>query len=452
MLGRMDFAGHRYHLIGIGGVGMSALAQTLLDAGAAVSGSDRLFDAGDPPAVFAALRAAGVRLFPQNGDGVQPGLAAAITSTAVEPGNPDLEAAAWRGIPVLHRAEMLARRVEDRRLIAVAGTAGKTTVAGLIGFLLEQLGYDPLVVNGGVVADWDRPGRVGAARDGRGEWAVIEADESDRSLLRFSPAWTVFTNISKDHFELEEVAALFRGFAERTREGIVTDAAVTAVLGAVGDRLRRWLPPEPDDFAPEPGAIVFRYRGRRVRLAMAGRHNAENAARALAALEAIGGDVDAGAEALSRFRGIRRRLEVIGRTDGVTVVDDYAHNPAKIAASWQAVAGGARRVLGVWRPHGFGPLALMFSELTETFAAVPRARDRLYLLPVYYAGGTARGDRTLEDLAAALRARGRAVETVADYAALEQALRNEWRSGDAVLVMGARDPGLTAFCRRLVGA
>ncbi len=448
----MDFEGRRYHLIGVGGVGMSALAQTLLDAGAVVSGSDRLLDSGGASSVFSVLRAAGVRLFPQNGEGVRSDLDAVIASTAVESGNADLEAAARRHIPVLHRAEMLARRVEGRRLIAVAGTAGKTTVAGMIGFLLEQLGFDPLVVNGGVVVNWDRSDRIGGARAGRGTWAVIEADESDRSLLRFSPTWAVLTNVSKDHFELEEVAALFRDFAGRAAEGIVADAAATATLGAASaGRRRRVEPPELTDFNSAPGGVGFRYRGRPARLAMAGRHNAENARLALAAVEAIGGETEAAVAALGRFRGIRRRLEVVGHINGATIVDDYAHNPAKIGASWSAVADGAKRVLGVWRPHGFGPLALMFEELADAFAAAMRADDRLYLLPVYYAGGTARGDRTSEELAAAVRGRGRAAAAVADYGELERTLRGDLCNGDAVLVMGARDPELPAFCRRLAG-
>jgi len=184
---------------------------------------------------------------------------------------------------------------------------------------------------------------------------------------------------------------------------------------------------------------------------MPGRHNAENAALALDLCAALGADPAAAVAALARFRGVRRRLELVGTLRGAAVIDDYAHNPAKIAASWSAVAASGARVLGVWRPHGFGPLSLMFDELADTFARALESRHRLFLLPVYYAGGTARGDRTSEDLAAAICARGGAAATVGGYDELEPAIRREAGSGQAILVMGARDPGLSAFCRRLAG-
>lgn len=440
--------GGAFHLVGVGGVGMSALAQALLDAGASVSGSDRLLDAGAPPPIFDTLRAAGVRLAPQDGSGVVRDLAAVIVSTAVESGNADLEAAGKAGVPVLHRAEVLARLVAARRLIAVAGTAGKTTVTAMLGFLLEQLGADPLVVNGGVLADWDRPERVGSVRAGGGEWAVIEADESDRSLLCFSPAWTLLTNISTDHFELGEVERIFGEFAARTREGWVTTASVAETLRSSARRAPV-LADAAEAVQTGPDGVRFVWRGIPTRLCMPGRHNAENAALALSACVALGFDAGAAVAALGRFSGVRRRLEIVGAFRGAIVVDDYAHNPAKIAASWDAVAAGGGRVLGVWRPHGFGPLSLMFDELAKTFARRAVREHRLYLLPVYYAGGTARGTRTSDELAAAIRARAGNVEIAADYDALETAIAAEARAGDTILVMGARDPGLSAFCRRL---
>ncbi len=430
---------------------MSALAQTLLDRGARVTGSDRLFDAGGRPPVFETLRAAGARLLPQDGSGVTAGVRAVVASTAVESGNADLDAAAERGVPILHRAELLAKAVAPSRVIAVAGTAGKTTVTALIGFLLEQLGFDPVVINGGVAVDWDRRDRVGSVRAGSGGWSVVEADESDRSLLRFQPAWAVVTNISKDHFERDEVRALFRTFAGQAREGVLAPAATAAELaGAASFPIT--VAPAPEAVQSSGGGMEFLFRGHVCRLAMPGRHNADNAALALAYCVAVGADPAAAVAALARFRGVRRRLEIVGFVQGAAVIDDYAHNPAKIAASWSAVSDSSARVLGVWRPHGFGPLSLMFDELAETFARVLRPQDRLFLLPVYYAGGTARGERTSEDLAAAMRARGGAATTVRGYDELEPAILREAGLGSTILVMGARDPGLTDFCRRLAEA
>jgi len=446
----------RVHLIGIGGVGMSAIAQALLDRGDTVSGSDRLWraDAADPGPVFSVLRAAGARLYPQDGSAIVPDLDLVVASSAIESGNPDLDAAARAGLPVVPRAEMLARLVEGRRLIAVAGTAGKTTVTGMIGWLLESLHGDPLVVNGGELVSWSGPHRLGSVRVGAGRWAVVETDESDRSLLRFHPSWAVITNISKDHFTPDEVERLFRSFAEQTTEGIVAGPETMARLSPAGGPARRVMAPELTDVEFGPDGVRFRYRSRPGRVAMPGRHNAENARLVLALGEALGMDLDTALSALAEFQGVRRRLELIGHVrlrpaGAVPVFDDYAHNSAKIAASWAAIAGGAQRVLGVWRPHGFAPLALSFDELIEVFLHVPRPQDRIFLLPVYYAGGTARGSKTADDLARALRERGRDVRLVSDYDDLEAILRAEMTEGDAVLVMGARDPELPAFCRRL---
>lgn len=442
--------GAAFHLVGIGGAGMSALAQALLDRGVRVTGSDRLRDAGDAPPIFETLRAAGARLFPQDGSGVTVGLRAVVASTAVEPGNADLAAASRQGVPVVHRAELLAELVRPSRVIAVAGTAGKTTVTAMAGFLLEQLGFDPAVINGGIAVAWDRPDRVGSVRAGAGGWSVVEVDESDRSLLHFHPAWAVVTNISKDHFERDEVESLFRRFVGQASEGVLASPEAAAALGGAATApLIAAAPPE--DARGGAEGMSFRWRGHEVCLAMPGRHNAENAALALDLCAALGANPAAAVVALARFRGVRRRLEFVGALRGAAVMDDYAHNPAKIAASWSAVAASGVRVLGVWRPHGFGPLSLLFDDLVETFAGALESRHSLFLLPVYYAGGTARGERTSDDLAAAIQARGGAAVAVRGYDELESAIRREAGPGRTILVMGARDPGLTAFCRRLVG-
>lgn len=452
----------RTHLIGIGGVGMSALAQALLDLGHEVSGSDRLLDAstGDVPAVFATLHTAGAHLYPQNGVAITPDLDAIIISSAIEDENPDLATARHLRLPILSRAQMLARLVGGRRLIAVGGTAGKTTVTGMIGWTLEQIGWDPFVVNGGELVSWSRAHRIGSVRVGAGPWCVIETDESDRSLLLFEPTWAAITNISKDHFEPDEIRRLFREFVGRISEGVVADAeTLLALRGALGSTTFVEAPPLTDvGFAR--GGVFFRYRGRLVRIRIPGRHNAENARLTLALLEALGADIEAAIAALAEFRGIRRRLEWVGNYQVncpghgpafIPIFDDYAHNPAKIAASWRAMAIGARRVLGVWRPHGFGPLSLMFDELIEMFDQTLRPSDRLFLLPVYYAGGTARVSKTSEDLAEALRRHGKDVGLATDYDDLRRSLTNDLRPDDVILVMGARDPGLSTFCRKLTG-
>lgn len=431
-----------YHLVGVGGVGMSALAQVLLDGGASVSGSDRSADAGRPAESLEPLRLAGMRLVPQDGAGVGPGVSAVVISSAIEADNADLAAARTRGVPVLHRAECLAALANRHGCVAVTGTAGKTTVVGMIGWMLAELGADPTVVNGGALVQWMGPGRVGSVRMGRGPLWVVEADESDRSLMCFFPDWAVITNASRDHFALDEVRRLFAAFAGQARRGVIG-------LGGTDDLEAIREQSEPELLAD---GARFRYRGTEFRICLPGRHNVDNALLTVMLGERLGYPLTAMARALAGFRGLRRRLELAGRCGGVTVYDDYAHNPAKIAAAWTAVAPHHERMLAVWRPHGYGPLALLFDELVQTFSRLAREQDRLFLLPVYYAGGRAERRATSEALAAALRDRGTACELAADYEALHARLAAEARAGDAVLWMGARDPELSVQARRLAGA
>lgn len=430
------------HVAGVAGVGMSALAQALLDAGYRVTGSDRYIDQGQHLEILQTLRLAGVELLPQDGSALDDTTAALAVSTAIEENNPDLIAARAGGISVVHRADMLARLTAGKRLLAVTGTAGKTTVTGLIGHLCAEAGFDPVVVNGGIVNNWRADNRVGSVRQGGGELMIIEADESDRSLLSFHPHFAVITNVTKDHFELEEVVRLFRAFREQTARWTLTGPQAAEVL---------------DDVAAPPLVIRDRAGSRRVEVdgeeypvPMPGLHNAENVLIAVRVARKLGIAVDVIVRALSTFRGIHRRLEVVARDRGITVLDDYAHNPAKIAASWRAAAEQAERVLGIWRPHGYGPLALLFDELVASLASVVRTQDKVFILPVYYAGGTAKKTRDAERLAEALAVRGCNAEFMPDYKHLDARLRANARPGDVILGMGARDPDLPLFLRGLL--
>jgi UDP-N-acetylmuramate-alanine ligase len=433
------------HVAGVAGVGMSALAQVLLGAGYRVSGSDRFLDQGRRLPVLDTLAAAGVVLCPQDGEVLCADTRALVVSTAIEDDNPDVLRARALGVPVMHRAEMLARLSAYRNVVAVTGTAGKSTITAMIGWILEQAGRDPTVVNGGEVPAWQAPGRVGNVRMGGSELWVLEADESDRSLLWFHPDAAVLSNVAKDHFELEEVAELFHEFCGQVRGPVLCGPGV-------GDLIRH------ADLEEVHGAIegdngrwVLTLDGCRYGVSLLGRHNAENAMLAVAMCRRLGVEPGAIAEALPRFGGVARRLQQVGGAAGIRVVDDYAHNPMKLAAAWRAVREEGRRVVGIWRPHGFAPLELMFEDFVAALAASVRSPDRLYLLPVFYAGGTARGARSSGDLVRALRREGIDAREAADYEPLAEDLLGEGAlaPGDTVLVMGARDPGLPAFAREL---
>jgi UDP-N-acetylmuramate--alanine ligase len=427
-----------YHLVGVAGVGMNALAQALRGEGHAVSGSDRYADQGQDLAVIRKLKAAGVVFVPQDGRGVSSDTAAVVVSSAIESDNPDIAAAARHGVPVRHRADMLAELAEGRETVAITGTSGKTTVTGMVGWILEQLGADPTVVNGGALVNWADDIRVGNVRLGKSRLMVIEADESDRSCLKYSPDWAILTNQSADHFTMAETQALFDAFRAKVRRESV----------AGWDAGMPW-----QDLRPELSASGsrFQWQGVDFEISLLGAHNAVNALQAAVLCARMGHEPEAISRALRGFRGIQRRLEQLGTGRGVTVIDEYAHNPAKIAAAWQAVAPYYGRVLAMWRPHGFKPLALMFDDLVRMFAGVCRPDDRLWLLPVYYAGGTVQRQADSDRLVEALQAAGVPASWAPDYDALMADMLREARARDVVLCIGARDPGIPEFGRRLVG-
>ena len=411
------------HLVGIGGVGMSALAQALLDAGGTVTGADRaLGGSGARPGVLAALARAGVRLFPDDGSGIGSDTARVIVSTAVEETNRDLQCARARGIPVVHRAAALAELLAPRRLVAVAGTCGKSTVTAILGHLLAESGFDPVVVNGAQVVGWDAGGtRVGSTRKGTGAYAVAEVDESDKSLVAFKPFAAVVTNASADHYSKAEMDAVF-------------DAFVRGVPGPVIDGRRTPM-------VPSAAART---------IPLPGEHNAVNAECALRMAAALGADPARLAAAIRTFPGVERRLQRVGTCGGAVVYDDYAHNPEKLHAMLATLqAAYPKGVAVVWRPHGYAPLRKMLEALAAMFRATLRPCDELLVLPVYDAGGTT--DRSLNSDALVARLNASPVRFVEGLEDAETHLRTHAPAFGALVVAGARDPGLPVLARRLAG-
>ncbi len=422
------------HFIGIGGVGMNGLAQLSALSGYFVSGSDRGYN---PAAeLFQALEKLGITIFPQDGSGISKETTQVIYSTAIEPDNPDWLKAKELGIPLLHRAELLKELIGDDELIAVAGTAGKTTTTGLLGWIFECMGKDPCIYNGAAVLNWKQFPTLGNIRKGASNLWIIEADESDQSFLNFHPTHSIITNISKDHYELDELHTMFDQFQKQT-SGIT-------VRGQSSDLSVFHLNPRTDPSAD--GSFTF--QGLEFKVPMLGKHNLENALCAIRLCEKLGLDLQRVRDALAQFKGIERRLEVAGVVDGVTVIDDYAHNPAKIAASLSAVSESTTRVHAFWRPHGFTPLFQNQDDLIRVFKQAKPAS--LFILLVYYAGGTVEKKTTSAEFAAKLNSAGVPAVLVPDYAALKRELEQCVEPGDAILGMGARDPELPLFAKKLV--
>lgn len=425
------------HISGIGGVGMSAIAQALIDQGAVVTGSDRLLDQGDRTATLTCLENQGVLLSPQDGRGITSATARLVVSSAIENDNPDVIAARAAGLPIVHRSEELAALLRGRTLIAVTGTCGKSTVTALLGWLLEGVGADPLVVNGAAVVGWDKQGhRIGSVRSGKGTLAVIEADESDKSLMNFHPQHAIITNASADHFGLEETLSLFSSFRQRV-PGVLVEGDPDADVMA--------------SFRSEGWHGFFTYEGVTYEVPMPGRHNLFNAYHAVRMARALGYAGLELAAVLKTFQGVDRRLQRVGVAGQTVVIDDYAHNPDKLSAAWTTLAAAfPQGICAVWRPHGFAPLRKMLDDLVEAFSRVIRPCDTFILLPVYDAGGTA--DRSIDSdvLASRLEAKGVKVLRVSGLEEAEQRLREAIQQKiGAVVTFGARDPGLPRLAQRL---
>jgi len=455
----------RYHFAGVAGSGMSALAQYHLLSGGFASGSDRAFDAGERGEIRARLEALGMEIAPQDGSALAPagGTDAAtvaapacdglIVSSAVEESVPDVAAARRLGVPVLHRSELLARFVDERRTVAVAGTSGKSTVVAMIFEILRGCRRDPSVITGGELRLLQEEGLLGNAWAGRGKVLVIEADESDGSITRYAPWAGVLLNMQRDHKELAELQPIFAAFRRNVRGPfLVGDDDNLAPLAENATRfgLCEACTIRAQDVLVTPDGARFSIAGVRFTLPAPGMHNVRNAVAALAACQALGLRFSQMAAPLARFRGVARRFQTVGRARGVEVVDDFAHNPDKILAALSTARARGKRILAVFQPHGYGPTRFLRDDLVAAFTRGLRPTDRLYLPEIYFAGGTVTRDVSSRDIATAVASRGVPTLFTERRDDIVTSVAGEAREGDVILVMGARDPSLTDFCRRIL--
>ena len=420
-----DWKGRRLHFIAIGGAGMSGLALIADRLGAEVSGSDRA-----ESSYLERLRDAGLEPRVGHDADAVPAGADVVVSTAIADGNPELVRARERGQRVLHRGELLAEICQEKRLIAVAGTHGKTTTAGMLVCALRGLGDDPAFALGGELPGAGPGGAAANAGWGKGEWIVAEADESDASFLELSPEVAVVTNVELDHHSRwssrAELFAAFRRFAE---------PAAGLSLGAG---------PELDPLAEGAGRVVrfdSSSPGPALELPVPGEHNVLNARAALGAVELAGLDVGAAAGALAAFPGMARRLERKGEVNGAVIYDDYAHHPTEVAAGLAALRELApRRLIAVFQPH----LYSRTKALAAGFGAALAAADEIGVLDVYAAreepvGPLAGVSGLAVAEAAAERSGGRRVWWLRDVDGAARALAPRLRPGDLLVTIGAGD-------------
>jgi UDP-N-acetylmuramate--alanine ligase len=444
-----------FHIIGIGGIGMSAIAEILLAKGYSVQGSDQKDSAN-----VRRLRAKGIRVFVGH-DGVNlVGARVVVISTAVKKTNPELEAARARGLPIVRRAEMLAELMRLYATVSVTGTHGKTTTTSLISSIFEHARLDPTVITGGIINAWSSNARLG-----QGPWMIVEADESDGTFTRLPTEIGVVTNIDPEHLDyFGSVEAMHREYEAFFRNIPFYGLAVTCIDHPVAremiDRLdmkrdgRRLLTygtrSEADLVlrgvrADGHGTVIDAELGPRVKggarrlvswtIPMPGQHNALNALAAVAVAAEAGISDDIIRAGLAGFSGVKRRFQLTGTWNGVQIFDDYGHHPAEISAVLDAARAGARgRVIAVVEPHRYTRVRDLFRE----FAACFRAADSVIVAPLYSAGEQPIDGISTETLAEGIRGMGHAsVATIDDPRDLVGLIRRHGRPGDMVVCLGA---------------
>ena len=437
--------------IGIAGSGMSAIAQYLAGIGKNISGSDRYFTPGVYNETKEKLEAEGIECFLQNGEGIDQNTDLVVVSTAVEDTVPEVQKARQLNIPILKRSELLAMIAASKKTIAVGGTSGKSTTSAMLFDILETAGLQPSIISGAGLVSIIKEGKIGNAKVGDGEWLVIEADESDGSIVQYKPDIGLLLNIDKDHQEIDELMEIFEIFKSNSKKFIVNQSNLLSKKLSENN-LHDFSINENDavryvakNFKQERLSIEFKIQNSKFNINALGRHNMDNALAAIAVANQLGVDLETCAAALSKYEGIYRRHQVIGNKKGVWLIDDYAHNPAKCAASIAACQPIAAKVIAWFQPHGYGPTRFLRNDFVKEIAAVLRPEDEIWMSEIFYAGGTAVKDISANDLINDIKALGKNAFFCEDRNVLNKKIKHHLTDNCVLLLMGARDPSLEQF-------
>ncbi len=439
--------------IGIAGVGMSAIAQYLQGIGKDVSGSDRYFKANEENETKIKLEAEGIKCFLQNGEGITNKTELVVVSTAIEDTVPELQKAKQLNIPVIKRSELLAIIALSKKTIAVGGTSGKSTTSAMLFDILEFGSLQPSIISGAGLTSIIKEGKIGNAKVGAGEWLVIEADESDGSIVQYKPEIGLLLNIDKDHQEIDELMDIFTMFKNNSKIFVVNQHNKLASQLSVNNE---------NDFSTdeESGAkyiatnfqqngfnIQYSIKSSQFSLNVIGVHNMENALAATAVANLIGVDLQTCATALKGYEGIYRRNQILGSKNGVWVIDDYAHNPVKCAAAIASCQPVAKKVIAWFQPHGYGPTRFLRNDFVKEISEVLRDTDEIWMSEIFYAGGTAVKDISANDLINDIKALGKNAFFVEDRNDFVEEVKVHLTNDCVLLLMGARDPSLEKFSK-----
>ncbi|WFL76812.1 Mur ligase family protein [Altererythrobacter arenosus] len=457
-----------FFFCGIGGSGMLPLAQILKGRGVEISGSDRSFDQGRTPEKFTSLERQGYVLHPQDGSGIASQEQILVASAAVEDTVPEMVRAKELGNLKLTRAELNSILFNTSGAgLAVAGTSGKSTVTAMLGWIMHYAGREPTIMNGAVMKNFVTPERpyASAVVGGRSIY-VSEVDESDGSIALYRPAVGVLLNVSLDHKSMEELRVLFGDYLKRSRIAAINadDGEALALLPRAKEVVTFGIEQEKAQIGIVAGsiangpirqaaAVIDRHDGSEhaLVLGMPGRHNLSNALAAISGAASAGVPVALAVEALASFAGLARRFDIIGTSpDGVTVIDDFGHNPEKCAATLRTLKSTPGRVIAFFQPHGYGPLKQMGHELAETFARELDADDITVMCDPVYFGGTVDRSEGTERIIAMIEEHGGKAEHIPAREDCGARMVEVAQPGDRIVVMGARDDTLTAFAKSIL--
>ncbi|WKZ15011.1 MAG: UDP-N-acetylmuramate--L-alanine ligase [Candidatus Jettenia caeni] len=455
-LGR-NLALFSYHFVGVGGIGMSAIAQVLKEQGHTVSGSDRNYDKHITPYVFSKLLSQGISLHPQDGSGVNENTHFIVISSAIEEENPDIKKARLLNKKIIKRANLLAEIFNHKYGIAIGGTNGKTTVSSMVSYILDYANLSPTIIIGGCIKNYVDKVHLGNAKTGTSDIIAIEADESDGSIVSYTPQTSVITNVSKDHNTIEEISKMFVTLSENTRKLLILNADCPHLRtihfkhkNIVTYGLHNGAALSAKNITYKPFQTLFDVNGQSFEIHLPGSYNVSNALAAIAVARSLNIPDSKTSVALKQFRGIQRRMDSIGEVHGIRVIDDYAHNPEKVKAAIQAVKLHYKRIIAIFQPHGYGPANFMKEELVEAFVTALSSQDILFMPEIYYAGGTASKNISSADIIQQVSKAGKKAFFIEKRDDIIPIIEGQTHEGDCILVMGARDYTLTEFCEKIL--
>lgn len=439
------------------------LSVFLKQRGHEVLGSDRSYDHGKSPEKFKMLKDLGIVLCPQDGNGVK-GCDYLVVSTAIEETIPDVKGAKDMDIPIIKRGKLLAEVFNKAKTsIGIAGTSGKSTVTGMIGTIFAATGNNPTVVNGGKVKNFSGPFQD--IKVGNPDLFIAELDESDGSIEHYTPDIAVLNNIALDHKSIEEIESYFQKFLSRAKKAIIInidDIRLKNIAGSLSGSAKI-ISYSLSDKAADLFADNIKYTKHgteftlnhtgqlyRVSLKVPGKHNIMNALAAIGAALVGGVNVTSAIEGLLSFEGIKRRLEYVGEQNGITIIDDFAHNPDKISASLETLKSFDGRLIIMFQPHGFGPLRLMGQEIIEAFSRNMSDEDIIIMPEVYYAGGTVDRSVTSAHIIDGLINKGKKALWFENREKIKPYFVKEAKTGDRIIIMGARDDSLSDFAKEIL--